>query len=76
MFRKEHSNTATSTTNCIIKFFFLKYNLRILLQTIKIMRGKNFKKVDHIDCKIIVFEVKKRAFLTPCKTWLTNFEFS
>jgi hypothetical protein len=24
--------------------------------------GIFFKKVDHMDCKIIVFEVKKRAF--------------
>jgi hypothetical protein len=40
------------------------------------MCAKNFKKVDHIDCKIIAFEGKKRVFFTPCKTWLANFESS
>jgi hypothetical protein len=45
-----------------------------LLQAIEIMCRKNFKKVHHIDCKIIAFEVKKRAYFTPCKTWLANFE--
>jgi hypothetical protein len=46
------------------------------------MCGKNFKKVDHIDCKIIAFEVKISAFFAPCKIrvsrlWisLTNFFF-
>jgi hypothetical protein len=48
----------------------------ILLWTIKVMCGKSFKKVDHINCKIIAFEVKKRAFFTPCKTRLANFECS
>jgi hypothetical protein len=33
--------------------------------TIKIMCGIFFKKVDHIDCKIITFEVKKRL----CTVW-------
>jgi hypothetical protein len=35
-----------------------------------------FKKIDHIDCKTKVFELKKRAFIASCKTWLGNFEFS
>jgi hypothetical protein len=34
---------------------------------IKVMRGKNLKEVDHIDCKIIAFKVKKRALFAPCK---------
>jgi hypothetical protein len=42
----------------------------------KRMCGKSFKKVDHIDCKIIEFEVKKRVFFTTCKTSSTNFESS
>jgi hypothetical protein len=37
------------------------------------MRGKSCKKVDHINCKIIAFGVKKRAFFTP---WSTSFESS
>jgi hypothetical protein len=37
---------------------------------------KSFKKVDHIDCKIIVFKMKKWDFFTPCKIWLANFESS
>jgi hypothetical protein len=37
------------------------------------MYGKSFKKIDHIDCKIIAFEVTKRTFFTPCKTSSTNF---
>jgi hypothetical protein len=36
----------------------------------------HFTKFDHIDCKIIAFEVKKRAFLTPFKTRSANFECS
>jgi hypothetical protein len=40
------------------------------------MCAKNFKKIDHIDCKIIMFEVKKWAFFTPCKTRLANLESS
>jgi hypothetical protein len=43
---------------------------------VKINCRKIFKKVDNIDCKIIEFEVKKRAFFTHCKTWSTNFESS
>jgi hypothetical protein len=39
------------------------------------MCEKKFKKVDHIDCKIIAFKVKKRAFLHPAKAWSANFEF-
>jgi hypothetical protein len=54
----------------------LRFNHRILLWTIKIMCEKSFKKVDHVDCKNIALEVKKRAFLTPCKTSLANFESS
>jgi hypothetical protein len=34
------------------------------------------KKFDYIDCKTIVFEVKKRAFIASWKTRLANFEFS
>jgi hypothetical protein len=48
-------------------FIFLRFNCRIVLQTIKIMCRIFFKKVDHIDCKIIAFEVKKRVFLQPAK---------
>jgi hypothetical protein len=40
------------------------------------MCGFFFKKVDHIDCKIIAFEVKKKAFFTPHKTRSTNLECS
>jgi hypothetical protein len=40
------------------------------------MRGKGFKKVDHIDCKIIAFEVKKGAYFIPCKTRSINFDSS
>jgi hypothetical protein len=38
------------------------------------MCRKSFKKVDLIDSKIIVFEVKKKAFFTPYKTRSANFE--
>jgi hypothetical protein len=38
-----------------------------LLLTIKVMSGKSFKKFDHINSKIIVFEVKKRVFLYHAK---------
>jgi hypothetical protein len=31
------------------------------------MCGKSFKKVDHIDCKIRAFEVKKKDFLQHAK---------
>jgi hypothetical protein len=31
------------------------------------MCGFFFKKVDHIDCKIIALKVKKRALFAPCK---------
>jgi hypothetical protein len=37
------------------------------------MCQKGFKKVDHIDCKIIAFEVKKRALFTAYKMRSTNF---
>jgi hypothetical protein len=37
---------------------------------------KSFKKVDYIDCKIIMFEEMKRTFFTPYKIGSTNFEFS
>jgi hypothetical protein len=47
-----------------------------LLWIIEIRCGNFSKKVDHIDYKNIVFEVKKRAFFTPCKTGLANFESS
>jgi hypothetical protein len=40
------------------------------------MYGKSFKRVDHIDCKIIAIEVKKRAFFTTYKIGSTNFESS
>jgi hypothetical protein len=40
------------------------------------MCGIFFKIVNHMDCKIIEFGVKKRAFFTPCKTGPTNFESS
>jgi hypothetical protein len=48
----------------------------ILLLNIKIVNGKSFKKVDHIDWKIIMFAVQKRVFFTPCKAWLANIESS
>jgi hypothetical protein len=35
-----------------------------------------FQTNDYIDCKIIMFEVKKRAFFTPYKTRSANFESS
>jgi hypothetical protein len=31
------------------------------------MCGKNFKNVDHINCKIIAFKREKRAFFAPYK---------
>jgi hypothetical protein len=37
---------------------------------------KIFKKFDHIDCKIIVFEGKRWASFIPCKISSTNFEYS
>jgi hypothetical protein len=37
----------------------LGVNCRILLWTINIVRGKLFKKIDHMDYRITVFEVKK-----------------
>jgi hypothetical protein len=40
------------------------------------MCGIIFIKVDHIDCKIRVLEVKKRNFFIPYKTRLKNFESS
>jgi hypothetical protein len=39
------------------------------------MCGIFFKKVDYIDCKIIAFKVKKRAFLHPEKLRSIDFEF-
>jgi hypothetical protein len=43
---------------------------------IRIRCGKLFNKIDYIDCKIIVFEMKKRAFFTPYKTGSKTFESS
>jgi hypothetical protein len=40
------------------------------------MYGKSLEKVDNIDCKIIAFEVKKRALFIPYKIRLINFESS
>jgi hypothetical protein len=40
------------------------------------MCEKSFKKVEHIDYKIIAFEVKKKVFFTTCKIRSTNFESS
>jgi hypothetical protein len=40
------------------------------------MCGKSFKKVGHINCKFIAFEMKKRALLTSYKTELAIFESS
>jgi hypothetical protein len=40
------------------------------------MCAKSFKLVDHIDFKIIAFEMKKRVFFTPCKTKSGNFKSS
>jgi hypothetical protein len=40
------------------------------------MCGKSFKIVDHINCKIIAFEVKKRILFTPYKVGSINFESS
>jgi hypothetical protein len=37
---------------------------------------KKFQKVDHIDSKVIAFEMKRRVFFTPCKIGSTNFESS
>jgi hypothetical protein len=75
-FAKEHSKTPIEFKLHKLIFLFLRFNHRILLWTIKIMCEKNFKKVDHIVCKIITFEVKKGAFFTPCKIGSTNFESS
>jgi len=36
--------------------------------------GKNFKIVDHIDCKIFVFEVEKTNFSAHCGTRFFDFE--
>jgi hypothetical protein len=43
---------------------------------VKFICGKSFKKFDRIDCKIVAFEMKKKALFTPYKTWSTNFESS
>jgi hypothetical protein len=40
------------------------------------MCGKSFRKFDYIDCKIILFEVRKIAFVAPCKIGSANFESS
>jgi hypothetical protein len=40
------------------------------------MCGKSSKIVDHIDCKSIVFEVKKRVFFALNNIGSTNFESS
>jgi hypothetical protein len=37
------------------------------------MHRKSFQKFGHINCKIIAFEVKKRAFLHHTKQWSANF---
>jgi hypothetical protein len=67
---KEHSKTATSSTNWTnwIFYKFLGIWLYILLETIKILCRKYFKRIDHIDCRIIVFEVTKRPFLCTFQT--------
>jgi hypothetical protein len=57
-------------------FCYWRFNHRILLQIVKIMCKKCFKKVDYIDCKIIAFEMKKKAFFIPCKTGSSSFECS
>ena len=31
------------------------------------MCGKSFQKVDHIDCKIVAYKMKKELFFSPCK---------
>jgi hypothetical protein len=58
------------------KFFFLRFNRRILLWTIKKWCRKIFKKVHHIDCKIIAFEEKKRTSFIRCKPSSAHFESS
>jgi hypothetical protein len=40
------------------------------------MCAKCFQKVDHIDCKIIGFLLKRRASFIPRKIELANFESS
>jgi hypothetical protein len=42
----------------------------------KVVCEKSFKKLSCIDRKIIVFEVMKKSFFTPCKIGLANFESS
>jgi hypothetical protein len=42
---------------------------------IKVMCGIFFQKVDHIDCKIIAFKVKKIVFLHFAKLGSADFEF-
>jgi hypothetical protein len=39
------------------------------------MCGKNFKKFDYIDYKIIAFKVKKRALSYSAKSGSVDFEF-
>jgi hypothetical protein len=34
-----------------------------------------FQKADHVDCKIIAFEVKKRSFFAFYEIWSINFKF-
>jgi hypothetical protein len=67
-FRNEHFEIATSWTNCIkwsFKILFGDFEYKILLETIKIMCGKKFKRTDHIDGKIIGFKVMESVFLAP-----------
>jgi hypothetical protein len=45
-------------------------------QITKLMCRFFFKKVNHTDCKIIAFEVKKIALFSPYKTRSANFESS
>jgi hypothetical protein len=37
------------------------------------MCEKSLKKVDHTNCKIRAFKVKRRVYFTPCRIGSTNF---
>jgi hypothetical protein len=54
------------------------FSLRTSKVTTLIMRMCEIvlKKIDHIDYKIIMFQVKKWTLWTPYKTWSTNFDSS
>ena len=66
-FRKEYFKIATTNTTCINWFLNSYFWGSTIGWTIEISCGNFFKKVDHIQYKILTFEVKKRILFTPCK---------